>query len=54
MENLKDVINGKYGKSNYKLESDYQKKYDEDMTFRKIANSTKLPTETLYTSAISS
>ena len=47
MENLKEVINGKYGKSNYKLESDYQKKYDEDMTFRRIANSTKLPTETL-------
>ena len=47
METLKEVINGKYGKSNTKLSSDYQKKYDEDMTFRKIANSTKLPTETL-------
>lgn len=47
MENLKDIIDGKYGKSNCKLSSDYQKKYDEDMTFRKIANSTKLPTETL-------
>lgn len=47
MENLKEMINGKYGKSNFKLETDYQKKYDEDMFFRKVANSTKLPTETL-------
>ena len=47
MENLKDVIKDKYGKSTYKLENDYRKKYDEDMTFRKIANSTKLSTETL-------
>ena len=47
MENLKEVINGKYGKSSYKLEADYRKNYDEDLTFRKIANSTKLPTETL-------
>lgn len=47
MDNLKDYINGKYGKSNYKLESDYQKDYDNDMTFRSIANKTKLPTETL-------
>ena len=47
MESLNEVINGKYGKSNSKLSTDYQKKYDEDMTFRKIANSTKLPTDTL-------
>ena len=47
MENLKDVIKDKYGKSKYKLEKEYQKKYDEDMTFRKIANGTKLSTETL-------
>ena len=47
MENLKDVIKDKYGKSNYKLEKEYRKKYDEDMTFRKIANGTKLSTETL-------
>lgn len=47
MENLKEIVNGKYGKSNYKLASDYQKKYDEDMTFRRLANNTKLPTETL-------
>jgi len=26
MENLKDVLNGRYGKSNYRLEADYQKK----------------------------
>lgn len=47
MDNLKDLVNGKYRCSNYKLESDYRKKYDDDMTFRKIANATKLKTETL-------
>ena len=47
MENLADVINGRYGKSQYKLEADYRKKYDEDMTFRKIANDLDLPTDTL-------
>lgn len=47
MENLKEVINGRYGKSKYKLESDYQKKYDEDMFFRKLVNSVELPTEIL-------
>ena len=47
MENLKDVLNGRYGKSNYRLEADYQKNYDEDMTFRKIANDLDLPKETL-------
>ena len=54
MEKLKDVINNQYGKSNYRLEVEYQKLYDEDMTFRKIANELKLPTKTLmkYTSKI--
>lgn len=48
MENVKETIDKiKYGKSNYKLERDYQKKYDEDMTFRKICNKLNLPTETL-------
>lgn len=47
MEKLKEVLDGKYGTSKYKLESDYQKNYDEDMTFRKIANSVDLPTETM-------
>ena len=47
MESIKEVIKNKYGTSNYKLEKDYQKKYDEDMTFRKIANSLKLKNETL-------
>lgn len=47
MENLYEVINGKYGKSDYKLEADYQKDYDEDMTFRKIANDLDIPTKTL-------
>jgi len=54
MENIKDVINGKYGKSNYRLEADYQKAYDEDMMFRRIANNVDLPKETLmkYTTKI--
>lgn len=54
MENLKEVINGKYGKSDCRLEADYQKVYDEDMMFRKIANSLDLPKETLmkYTTKI--
>ena len=47
MDNIKQVINGKYGKSDYKLSSDYQNKYDTDVMFRKLANSTKLPTDTL-------
>ena len=47
MDNLKDIVNGKYGKSDYKLASDYQKDYDEDMMFRKLANSTKLSNDTL-------
>lgn len=47
MENLSEVLNGKYRKSDYKLETDYRKKYDEDMTFRHIANELELPTTTL-------
>ena len=54
MEKLNEVLNGKYGKSNYRLEADYQKMYDEDMTFRRIANDLELPTTTLmkYTTKI--
>lgn len=47
MENISEVLNEKYYKSDYKLEADYRKKYDEDMTFRKIANELELPTTTL-------
>jgi len=47
MENTHEIINDKYRYSNYNLENDYQKKYDDDMVFRKIANSTKLPKSTL-------
>lgn len=47
MEKLDEVINGKYYKSDLKLESFYQKNYDEDNVFRKIANSVDLPTDTL-------
>ena len=56
MEKLNDIINNQYRKSDYLLESEYQKMYDEDMTFRKIANELKLPTQTLmkYTSKITS
>lgn len=54
MEKLGEFINGKYGKSNYKLEQNYQKNYDSDMTFRALANKTKLPSKTLmkYTSRL--
>ena len=47
MENAKDIIKDKYGKSLYKLEKSYQDDYDNDLMFRKLANKTKLPTETL-------
>ena len=47
MENAKDIIKGKYGKSLYKLEQAYQEDYDNDLMFKKLANKTKLPTETL-------
>lgn len=47
MEKLDDVINHKYYKSDSKLSSYYQKQYDEDNVFRKIANSVDLPTDTL-------
>ena len=54
MEKLNEVLNNQYGKSTSRLEAEYQKIYDEDMTFRKIANDLKLPTNTLmkYTSKI--
>lgn len=54
MENLNEVLNGKYRKSNYRLEADYQKIYDEDMVFRRLANDLELPTTTLmkYTTKI--
>lgn len=54
MDNLKEIVNGKYGISNYKLESIYQKKYEEDENFRYIANKTKLPSDALmkYTSKL--
>ena len=54
MEKLTEVLNNQYRTSDYRLEAEYQKSYDEDMTFRKIANELKLPTKTLmkYTSKI--
>ncbi len=47
MESTKEILNGKYGSSKYKLERDYQKDYDEDIVFKRLANKTKLPTEIL-------
>ena len=47
MDKLRDIVNGKYGKSLTKLEQDYQKNYDDDTTFRVLANKTKLSNETL-------
>ena len=47
MDKLRDIVNGKYGKSLTKLEQDYQKNYDNDTTFRVLANKTKLSNETL-------
>ncbi len=47
MESAKDIVGKKYGQAKYKLERDYQRNYDDNMYFKKIANQTKLPTETL-------
>jgi hypothetical protein len=43
MDNLNEILDGKYRKSDYRLEADYQKQYDEDMMFRRIANGINLP-----------
>ena len=47
MEHTKEVLHNKYHYSKTNLEHDYHKRYDADILFRKIANSTKLPTDTL-------
>lgn len=47
MDNIKTIVDSKYKKSLSKLESDYQKDYDNDMTFRRLANKTKLSNATL-------
>lgn len=47
MEKYRDLISGKYGYSKYKLESEYQKKYDNDMVFRRLANDMKLDNDIL-------
>ena len=55
MENLKEVIkDSKFGKSDYKLERDFQNDYDNDMVFRKICNKLELDNDTLmkYTTKI--
>lgn len=55
MESLKEVIkDSKLGKSDYKLERDFQNDYDNDMVFRKICNKLELDNGTLmkYTTKI--
>ncbi len=47
MENLHDALKERYGSYKQVLEKAYRKNYDEDMTFRKIANDTKLSPEEL-------
>jgi len=54
MENMHDVLKGKYGNYKQVLENAYRKNYDNDMTFRKIANELDLSPDILmkYTSKI--
>ena len=47
MESAKEIIKDKYGMSLYKLEKAYQDDYDNDVTFKRLANKTKLPTDIL-------
>lgn len=47
MDSIKTVIEDGYKKSLSKLENDYRKDYDNDMTFRRLANKTKLQEKTL-------
>ena len=47
MDSIKTVIKDNYKKSLSKLENDYRKDYDNDVMFKKLANQTKLSTETL-------
>lgn len=47
MRSVKNILDDKYHETRYKLERDYQHDYDNDVYFKKIANQTKLPTETL-------
>ena len=47
MDKVEKIIDGRYGKSLYKLENEYRKDYDNDINFRKLANMAELPTEVL-------
>ena len=47
MDSVTKILNGKYNEVKYRLERDYQRDYDNDIYFKKLANSTKLPTDTL-------
>lgn len=47
MNSVKNIVGDKYGESRYKLERDFQRNYDNDQYFKKLANQTKLPTSTL-------
>ena len=54
MDSLKKAAKEKFGSSKISLENAYRKQYDEDNTFREIANKLDLPPEELmkYTSQI--
>ena len=54
MDSLKKYAKEKFGSSKLSLENNYRKNYDEDMTFRSIANKLALPPEELmkYTSKL--
>lgn len=54
MDSVKKYAKNKFGSSKISLENAYRKNYDEDMTFREIANQLELPPEELmkYTSKI--
>lgn len=54
MNEVKDILGDKFNYSPSKLEFDYNKVYDENQTFKKIANSLDLPKKTLmkYTTKI--
>lgn len=54
MENLHNTLKDKYGSYKLVLENAYRNNYDQDMTFRKLANDLELPPEVLmkYTSKL--
>ena len=47
MNNVKSVIGDKYKSYDYKLEKDFEEKYENDLEFKKICNSLKRPKKEL-------